>query len=131
MGNIPFGRFGIEPTRTLDKAGLRGKVRARFLLASMRPPGVPDPDMREVRWSDDYQYVFISKASGLIACGFNSLLFEEHQPVAEAKNWAIYHRSNPAACSLLHAIEGVVEDHKADLLRRHELREEKRRERIA
>lgn len=107
MDKVPFNHFGIDPLRLLgDDAG---KVRARFMRASMRPAHCPEPSLLEVRWSDDYRYVFIHKASGLMACGFDGLLFTDHKPVAEDKNWAIFSDTTPAARSLLGAIQAVRE----------------------
>ena len=103
----PFSRFGIDPGRTLTAKQL-GKVRARFLRASMRPAHAPDPDLSEVRWDDGYRFVYVDKGSGLLACGFMDPLFDEHHPELEDKNWAIYSRIAPSANSLLGAIAATI-----------------------
>lgn len=106
---IPFNDYGIDPGRTLtDKQQL--KVRARFLRAQMRPAHVPEPSLAEVRWSPDYGHIYVQKTSGLIDCGFESM-FDDHLPLAEDRNWAIYDNHNPAARSLLGAIGAVLEDY--------------------
>lgn len=102
MNMPPFERFGIEPSRTLTTKE-RGRVRARLLLASMRGRNLPDPMLDEVRWSDDYEYVYVQKTSGLIELGLRC-------PVAADENWAIFDRSSPAARSLLGAIAAVLSD---------------------
>lgn len=97
--------FGIQPDRTLSTQEAR-TVRRKFVAWYIQrvPRDMIGLHFGELRWSDDYRYLWVNRASGLLACGFDSL-YPEHRPLAESESWAIYSSDNPAAHALLVAIE--------------------------
>lgn len=95
-----FG-YGVNPMRTLSDVEL-GKVRGMFMwwanthrLRSPQPP----PNFDEVRWSDDFLYVYVSKTSGLDA------IFRPSEPVKEGHSWAIY--AAPTSVAAFHLLDAI------------------------
>jgi hypothetical protein len=102
-GRAMNARDAVNWGRKLSTKEL-GRVRSRFIRASMRDAGAPEPSLREVRWSDDYLVVAISLESGLLACGFS---MADRAVVHE--HYVLFRRSQSAAASsLLGAIEEVI-----------------------
>lgn len=101
-----WGKFNINPFRTLPRE-LHGEVRTR-LLADVTNVFF-EPSMFEVRWSDDFEHIYVQRESGLLHFGFESAL-REHAPLFDdGHHHLIFHRSNPGANFLLQAIRDVVE----------------------
>lgn len=95
--------------RTLSTSLERKRVLGRFLTWA-KDKGYdqhPEPSVIELRWSDDFTRLWVSKTSGLIEHGFASL-FPEHEPLADNEHFAIYTNDNPAARILLAAIRDVT-----------------------
>lgn len=98
-----FGR-GIERDRTLSPRDM-GRVRAHFMWwanTHRLPSPQPPPNFDEVRWSNDFRYVYVSKLSGL------DRVLQPATPVNEGHAWAIYDRTSDAAAKLLDVIHEVV-----------------------
>lgn len=98
----------IDMARTLDTKRDRSRVEARLRAWAKQHSMVnmPNPNLIEARWSDDFKFLYINKECGLPA--FFDSMFREHQPVAEDQHWAIYDDKNPAAFVVLEAIKEVT-----------------------
>lgn len=95
--------------RTLSTSLERKRVMSRFLTWAKEKgyDQLPAPSVLELRWSDDFTRLWVSKTSGLIEHGFGSL-FPEHEALADNEHFAIYTDSNPAARVLLAAIKDAT-----------------------
>lgn len=103
----PVREYGINYERVMTTKE-RGRVRTRFRTwVAEHGYGMVEPKLEELRWSDDFNNLFVNVDSGMLA--YFVSLYPEHAPVAAGKAWAIYNRLNPAADSLLSSIEQVTE----------------------
>lgn len=104
---LPVRDYGIDYGRIMTTKE-RGRVRTRFRTWSYEHGfGMIEPNLIELRWSDDYTTLYVNRESGLLP--YFASLYPEHHAVAEDQHWAIYNRLNPAADALLSAIEEVTE----------------------
>lgn len=105
----PDPRFGLtNPHRTLSPRQV-GRVRAHFMwwanthrLRSPQPP----PTFDEVRWSDDFKFLYVSKLSGLDA------MLNPATPTIDAITHAVYRRDGSDAVAklldIIHEVAGEV-----------------------
>lgn len=101
-------RFGINYGRRLSKEQ-QAAVRHKWLSASMpRNKLVPEPQLGEVCWSDDYKHISVRVESGVLECGFRGSLAKPAGKYGE--HHLIFSVSNPGAASLLGAIEETLND---------------------
>lgn len=102
----PRSQFGINYDRRLSKEQ-QAAVRHKWLAASMtRNKLVPEPQLGEVCWSDDYKCVSVRVESGVLECGFRGSLVK---PVGKyGEHHLIFSVANPGAASLLGAIEETI-----------------------
>lgn len=87
----------------------RVETRLKSWAAQHKMVGMPNPNLSEVRWNDDYSQLYINKESGLPA--FFDSLFHEHLPIREGQHHAVYDAKNPAASVILEAIKEVTHNH--------------------
>lgn len=104
QGTQQFG-YGIDPVRRLSKIQ-QGMVMTRlreWATPRLHRDDLPTPSLVELRWSDDLNYLYVQKTSGLLSWGFDSM-WVEHAPIREGENFAIFTAKNPAAHVILRAI---------------------------
>lgn len=101
----------IRMDRLLTTKRDQGRVLSRFLTWAKNRgfEGKPKPSVIELRWSDDFTHLWVSKMSGLIEHGFETI-YPEHKPIFETDHFAVYPDTNPAASVLLYAIRETTSE---------------------
>lgn len=106
----------IDMGRVLLGKRDQGRVLGRFMTWAREKgyDNLPTPSVFELRWSDDFTQLYVSKLSGLIEHGFDTM-YPEHYPIIDNEKWAVYTDKNPAANVLLSAIRDVTRSHLTDV----------------
>jgi len=94
----------IDMGRTLNARDQhRALYRYMAWARDMGCDGPHEPNLIELRWSDDFGLLWVSKLSGLIEYGLG-----KHKALVDNERYAIYDTSNPAAHALLEIVRDVT-----------------------